>query len=147
GITTSLQAALNVQAYGAGAGQTGEVRFLQLAGTKYVGFKAPDTIANNVIWRLPNADGTANQGLLTDGSAHFFFANVVSTWDTNTAPAGNLSLPMGVFTSTFTTSGNTGSGPVWDWLDTSGNTATGPLVRIRTSGTSTAIPLQIFAKG
>ena len=37
-------------------------------GTNYVGFQAPDSIATSVAWVLPDADGTANQVLETDGS-------------------------------------------------------------------------------
>ncbi len=37
-------------------------------GTNYVAFKAPASIAADVTWTLPNADGTADQVLKTDGS-------------------------------------------------------------------------------
>jgi hypothetical protein len=37
-------------------------------GTNYVAIKAPASIASNVTWTLPNADGTADQVLKTDGS-------------------------------------------------------------------------------
>jgi hypothetical protein len=37
-------------------------------GTNYVSFKAPDTIAANVTWQLPGADGTLGQSLVTNGS-------------------------------------------------------------------------------
>jgi len=37
-------------------------------GTNYVGFMAPASIASNVQWTLPNADGSANQVLQTNGS-------------------------------------------------------------------------------
>ena len=47
---------------GAGAGQTGELRFLELAasGTNYTGFKAPDAIgaASNTIYVLPDVDAS-----------------------------------------------------------------------------------------
>src|SRR5262249_9131604 len=41
--------------FGAAAGNTGEVRFEELAanGTTYVGFKAPDSITASKIWTLP----------------------------------------------------------------------------------------------
>lgn len=56
--------------YGSATGETGELRFLELSanGINYVGFKAPDSIAANVIWTLPSADGTANYVPKTDGS-------------------------------------------------------------------------------
>jgi hypothetical protein len=39
-----------------------------VAGTNYVAFKAPNTIAADVTWTLPSADGTANQVLKTNGA-------------------------------------------------------------------------------
>ena len=43
-------------------------------GTNYVAFKAPDTIASNVTWTLPNADGTSGQILSTNGSGTLSWA-------------------------------------------------------------------------
>lgn len=37
-------------------------------GTNYIGLKAADAMAASVTYTLPNADGTANQALLTNGS-------------------------------------------------------------------------------
>jgi hypothetical protein len=45
-------------------------------GTNYVAFKAPDTIASNVTWTLPSADGTSAQVLQTNGSGVLSFATV-----------------------------------------------------------------------
>ena len=52
---SSSQAAFNLNPYGAVAGNTGEIRFLELAagGTNYVGFKAPDSLAADNIYTLP----------------------------------------------------------------------------------------------
>lgn len=75
-LRTNQQNALQVDPFGTAAGNTGETRLLELAanGTNYVGFKAPDSIAANVIWTLPGADGSANQFLQTNGSAVLSFA-------------------------------------------------------------------------
>jgi len=43
-------------------------------GSNYVGLKAPDTLAGNVTFTLPAADGTSGQALSTDGSGNLFFA-------------------------------------------------------------------------
>ena len=43
-------------------------------GTNYVSFKAPDTIAANVTWTLPAADGTSAQVLSTNGSGTLSWA-------------------------------------------------------------------------
>tara|TARA_R100000278_G_C5474686_1_gene165847 strand:- start:1837 stop:2616 length:780 start_codon:yes stop_codon:yes gene_type:complete len=41
------------------------------AGTQYVGFKAPDTLAANVVWKLPNADTAVNgYALISDGNGN-----------------------------------------------------------------------------
>lgn len=47
-----------------------EVRLFEDAdnGSNYVSFKAPTTIASNVAWTLPSADGTSGQFLSTNGS-------------------------------------------------------------------------------
>jgi hypothetical protein len=43
-------------------------------GSNYVAFQAPASIAADVTWTLPAADGTANQVLSTDGSGTLSFA-------------------------------------------------------------------------
>ena len=53
-------------------------------GTNYVAFKAPSTIASNVTWTLPSADGTANQALVTDASGTLSFATFVTASGTVT---------------------------------------------------------------
>jgi len=45
------------------------------AGTEYVAFQAPDTIASSIIWKLPNADSTVNgYALVSDGSGNLSWA-------------------------------------------------------------------------
>jgi hypothetical protein len=45
-------------------------------GTNYVGLKAANTIASNVTFTLPSADGTSGQAVVTDGSGNLSFGNV-----------------------------------------------------------------------
>ena len=70
--TTAVVAAggVSMAPHGSSAGNGTELRFQELAanGANYVGFKAPDAIASNEVWVLPNADGSADQVLKTDGS-------------------------------------------------------------------------------
>ena len=70
--TTAVVAAggLSLAPYGTSAGNGTELRFQELAanGAHYVGFKAPDSVAANKVFILPNADGSADQVLKTDGS-------------------------------------------------------------------------------
>jgi len=75
-IAPSSAAALQIDPFGSSAGNTGELRLVELSanGTNYVGLKAPDSVATSTIWVLPNADGSANQVLTTDGSGSLSFA-------------------------------------------------------------------------
>jgi len=70
--TTAVVAAggVSLAPHGTSTGNGTELRFQELAanGANYVGFKAPDAIASNEVWVLPNADGSDGQVLKTDGS-------------------------------------------------------------------------------
>ena len=46
----------------------GDLRFQDSTGGQYVALQAPGTIASSYTLTLPNADGTVNQVLTTDGS-------------------------------------------------------------------------------
>lgn len=52
---------------------TGELRMQERRtnGTNYVGIKSPQSVAANIVWALPIADGTANQCLSTDGAGQW----------------------------------------------------------------------------
>ena len=84
-ITTTTQNALKI---GPAGSVTGEVQFLEptAAGTNYVGFKSPASLAANTVWTLPAADGTSGQVLSTNGS------NVLS-WTSAGAGGGVTSVP------------------------------------------------------
>ena len=53
-----------------------ELRFEDASGGQYVALKAGTTVASNVTFTLPTADGTADQVLKTDGSGALSFATV-----------------------------------------------------------------------
>jgi len=76
GLTTQGQSAISIEPFSTGAGQTGEIRFLELAasGTNYIGFKAPDALAGNVIWTLPATDSSGTQFLSSDGAGTLSWA-------------------------------------------------------------------------
>ena len=61
-------------------------------GTNYVSFKAPDTIAANVTWTLPAADGTSAQVLSTNGTGTLSWATAggTVTLSNDTSTATNL---------------------------------------------------------
>lgn len=53
----------------------GELHFREkyANGANYTGFKAPASLASNLIWELPGTFGTSGQCLLTNGSGVFYF--------------------------------------------------------------------------
>jgi hypothetical protein len=59
----------------------GPLRFEDAAGGQYVAFAAPATVASNVTWTLPSADGTNGQFLSTNGTGTL-------AW---TSPTGGIS--------------------------------------------------------
>ena len=56
----------------------GDVRFEDTTGGQYVALQAPSTVASNVTFTLPGADGSANQLLTTNGSGVLSFTTVSS---------------------------------------------------------------------
>jgi len=74
-------------------------------GTNYVSFKAPDTIAANVTWTLPSADGTSAQVLSTNGSGTLSWttASGSSQWTTSGSDiyynTGNVAVKTTTFSS------------------------------------------------
>jgi len=61
----------------------GESRYEEQTGngSNHVGFKAPDAVTSNFIWKLPDGDGDANQVLETDGFGNLGFVDVVAGAD------------------------------------------------------------------
>jgi hypothetical protein len=55
-------------------GSQGDVRFGDSDNSNWVAFQAPATVASNVTWTLPSADGTASQVLQTNGSGTLSWA-------------------------------------------------------------------------
>lgn len=57
-----------------------EVRFseLDINGSSYIGLRAPDSLSGSTTFKLPIADGTANQAIVTDGSTQLSFATVAT---------------------------------------------------------------------
>ncbi len=122
-FTTVLQNGVEVKPYNTGAGQTGEMRFDELAanGTNYVGFKAPDTLAADKVWTLPAADGTSGQALTTNGTGSLAWSTVgggsltlsskSSDYTVTTGDAGEYFMVSGNLTTlTLPTAATAGSG-------------------------------------
>lgn len=61
-----------------------DLRFADADSSNWVAFQAPATVASNVTWTLPAADGTANQVLSTDGSGALSWSTIAaSQWTTS----------------------------------------------------------------
>ncbi len=74
----NTQNAVQLSPFNTLAGNTSEIRFLELAanGVNFVGFKAPDALAADRIWTLPNADGASGDVLKTNGSGVLGWAKI-----------------------------------------------------------------------
>lgn len=53
----------------------GELRLSDSDSSNYLAFRAPSTVASNVTWTFPAADGINRQALITDGAGGFNFAH------------------------------------------------------------------------
>ena len=89
-----------------------EIRFSEADGngSNYVALKAPASLASDVTFTLPSADGTADQVLKTDGSGNLSFTDV----------SGGISWQSSIVTGT-TLSAVAGNGY---WIDTTSNACT-----------------------
>jgi hypothetical protein len=54
----------------------GEIRLEDSSGGEYVSLKAPSTVASNVSFTLPAADGSSGQVMKTDGSGNLGFVSI-----------------------------------------------------------------------
>jgi hypothetical protein len=53
----------------------GDLRFADADSSNWVAFQSPETVAANVTWTLPSADGTNNQVLTTNGTGTLTWTN------------------------------------------------------------------------
>ena len=79
-----------------------EVRFGDADNSHYVALRAGATVASNVSFTLPTADGTANQVLTTDGSGALSFATVSggAAWQAVQTTNFNVTAKAGYFVNT-----------------------------------------------
>jgi hypothetical protein len=59
----------------------GDLRFADSDSSNWVAFQSPATVASNVTWTLPAADGTTGQVLSTNGSGTLSWASATGTSD------------------------------------------------------------------
>lgn len=74
-IQTNLQNAVTINPFNASSGNTGLLRFYELApnGLEYTGFKSPDSLQANILYVLPSVAPLAGQVLSSD-------ANKILSW-------------------------------------------------------------------
>ena len=79
-----------------------EVRFGDADNSHYVALRAGTTVASNISFTLPTADGTANQVLTTDGSGALSFATVSggAAWQAVQTTNFNVTAKAGYFVNT-----------------------------------------------
>jgi len=65
-----------------------DLRFADADSSNWVAFQAPATVTSNVTWTLPNADGSTNQALITNGSGTLSFAAAGPALTDNTTDSG-----------------------------------------------------------
>ncbi|NBU26250.1 MAG: hypothetical protein EBS39_11685, partial [Gammaproteobacteria bacterium] len=74
-LSVDERGSLTLLPYGTAAGTTNELRFATLAAGQYVGFRAPNAAASNLIWTLPSADGAGGNVLATNGDGVLSWIN------------------------------------------------------------------------
>ena len=79
-----------------------ELRFEDATGGQYIALKAGTTVASNVTFTLPTADGSADQVLKTDGSGALSFSTVSggASWQAVKTADFNVSAKEGYFVNT-----------------------------------------------
>jgi len=76
-----------------------EIRLGDSDSSNYVGFKSPGTVASNLIFTLPTADGTSGQALVTDASGNLSFAAAGATVSQDNSSNTNFHLYYAATTS------------------------------------------------
>jgi len=66
----------------------GDLRFADSDSSNWVAFQAPATVASNVTWTLPAADGTSGQFLSTNGSGTLSWSGTTTTFASTSEVGG-----------------------------------------------------------
>jgi hypothetical protein len=76
-----------------------DLRFADADSSNYVALQAPSTIASNLTFTLPSADGSNGQSLVTNGSGTLSFTTVGPAITDNTSDTGSNYMLFGTVTS------------------------------------------------
>jgi hypothetical protein len=122
-------------------GAASALRFTASGGSNYVGFTAPATIASNVTWTLPSADGTNGYALTTNGSGTLSWTAVGASLADDTSTATLYPVLSGSATGTLSSAKTTASKLTF-------NASTGNLTATQLTGTlQTAAQTNITSVG
>ena len=75
-VDTFVKPSTNVSFTRINVTAAGEIRLEDSSGGEYVSLKAPSTVASNVSFTLPAADGSSGQVMKTDGSGNLGFVSI-----------------------------------------------------------------------
>ena len=87
-----------------------DARFADSDSSNWVAFQGPATIASNITWTLPNADGSSGQALVTNGSGTLSWAAAGATISSDTSTNTDFLLYFASSTSGALTAVNQDSG-------------------------------------
>ena len=87
-----------------------DARFADSDSSNWVAFQGPATIASNITWTLPNADGSSGQALVTNGSGTLSWAAAGATISSDTSTDTDFLLYFASSTSGALTAVNQDSG-------------------------------------
>jgi len=112
-VTSNAQNGVNLFPYGSGAGNTGEVRFYELAanGSNYTSFKSPDSLSANINYVMPSSAPTAGQVLSSTAGGVLSWIDIPSAPVTTVfGRSGAVTAASGDYTATQVT--NTAAGNI-----------------------------------
>ena len=105
-----------------------DLRFADADSSNWVAFQAPATIATNVTWTLPTADGSSNQALSTNGSGTLSWVTPNISLSDNTSDSATNYVAFVTATSGTTSSARVSSTGLTFQPSTSTLSADGPVV-------------------
>ena len=113
-------------------GPSGDVRFSDADASNFVALQAPDTVASNVTFKLPGADGTSGQALITDASGNLSFGAAGAVVTNDEATNAERLVYVGSITSGALTAATQDSGFTY-------NPSTGTLTAAAFSGSGASL--------
>jgi len=115
-----------------------DLRFGDADSSNWVAFQAPSTVASNVTWTLPSADGTSSQALSTDGSGALSWATPAIAVTNNTSDSANNFIAFTTATTGSITSARVSSTKLFFQPSTGNLTASGVVISVITENIQTA---------